>query len=96
MGNGQWAMGNGQWAKGNGQWAMGMVTMSAAPGEQLSNSSVFGGAELTMELVGPGTMKTGPVQRSKKGPDLIKKWLSGNQQSSVASNKCASQMRTGD
>ncbi len=79
-----------------GTFQVAIVTMSAAPEEQLSNSSIFGGAELTMELVGPGTMKTGPVQRSKKGPNLIKKWPSGNQQSSVASNKCASQMRTGD
>jgi hypothetical protein len=58
-----------------------MVTMSAATWEQLSNSSVFGGAELTMELVIPGKMKTGSVQRSKKGPNQMKKWPSGNQKS---------------
>ncbi len=50
--------------------------MSAATWEQLSTSSVFGGAESTMELVSPGKMKTGPVQRSIKsitGPNQIKK-----------------------
>jgi hypothetical protein len=51
--------------------------MSAATWEQLSTSSNFGGAELTMELVSPGRMKTGPVQRSIKsikGPNQMKKW----------------------
>jgi hypothetical protein len=72
-----------------------MVTMSAVPGEQPSNSSVFGGAELTMELVSLGRMKTWPVQESKNGLDQIKKWPSGNRHISVASNKCATQIRTG-
>ncbi len=77
-----------------------MVTMSAATWEQLSTSSIFGSAESTMELVSPGRMKTGPVQRSIKsikGPNQMKKWPSGNQKKkkiSVASNKGASQLRT--
>ena len=64
-----------------------MVTMSAASEEQLSNSNIFGGAEMMMELVGPGKMNTGSVPETKNGPDQRKMWPSGNQQISVASNK---------
>jgi hypothetical protein len=59
-----------------------MVPMSAATWEQLSAGSIFGSAESTMELVSPGRMKTGPVQRSIKsikGPNQMKKWPGGNQ-----------------
>jgi hypothetical protein len=64
-----------------------MVTMSAASEEQLSNSSIFGGTEMMMELVGPGKMNSGPVLETKNGPDQRRKWPSGNQQISVANNK---------